>query len=102
MIEKAYEITDFIDESRIKKRLDEIKLKINNNEEAKKIIKCFESAKELYEKYNVKEDFIKAKKALFSNELLKEYVSLQEQINLLTIKINNRIRRITNGVTNKK
>ena len=44
---------------------------------------------------------MKAKKDLLSNELLKEYINLQEQINLLTLKINNRIKKVTKGVTNK-
>ena len=90
-----------IEKSEFKKRLDEIKIKINCDNDAKKLIKKFEEAKELYEKFNVKEDFMKAKKDLLSNELLKEYINLQEQINLLTLKINNRIKKVTKGVTNK-
>ncbi len=101
MVENAYEVVDLIEKSEFKKRLDEIKIKINCDNDAKKLIKKFEEAKELYEKFNVKEDFMKAKKDLLSNELLKEYINLQEQINLLTLKINNRIKKVTKGVTNK-
>ena len=101
MVENAYEVVDLIEKSEFKKRLDEIKIKINCDNDAKKLIKKFEEAKELYEKFNVKEDFIKAKNDLLSNELLKEYINLQEQINLLTLKINNRIKKVTKGVTNK-
>ncbi len=101
MVENAYEVVDLIEKSEFKKRLDEIKIKINCDNDAKKLIKKFEEAKELYEKFNVKEDFMKAKNDLLSNELLKEYINLQEQINLLTLKINNRIKKVTKGVTNK-
>lgn len=101
MVENAYEVIDLIEKSELKKRLEEIKVKISCDKNAKKLIKSFEEAKELYEKFNVKEEFIKAKKDLLSNELLKEFIYLQEQVNLLTLKINNRINQITKGVTNK-
>ncbi len=101
MVENAFEVIDLIEKSEFKKRLDEIKIKINCDDDAKKLIKNFEEVKELYEKFNVKEDFMKAKNDLLSNELLKEYINLQEQINLLTLKINNRIKKVTKGVTNK-
>jgi hypothetical protein len=50
----------------------------------------------------MKEDFIKAKEEMLKNELLKEYVELQNQINLITLQINNRINNITKGITYKK
>ena len=101
MVENAYEVVDLIEKSEFKKRLIEVKRKINKDKDVKKLIKNFEEVKELYEKFNVKEDFMKAKNDLLSNELLKEYINLQEQINLLTLKINNRIKKVTRGVTNK-
>lgn len=102
MVEKVYEIIDSIDENNIKKRLDEIKLKINNNEEIKQLIKKFEEAKKLYEKYNYKDDFIKSKLELLKNPVVKQYIELQNKINLISIKINNRIDKITKGVTEIK
>lgn len=102
MIEKVYELIDEIDESNIKKRIDEIKNVIRKDEKAKELIKKFEEAKELYEKYNIKEDFIRAKTKLLKNEVLKEYIELQSKINILTLQINNRINKITKGVTDKK
>lgn len=102
MIEKVYEVIDEIDESSLKKRIDEIKNTINKDEGTKELIKKFEEAKILYEKFNIKEDFIRAKKELLKNEVLKEYVELQNKINLLTLQINNRIKKLTDGVTDKK
>lgn len=102
MIDKVYEVIDEIDNSSLKKRIDEIKIAINKDGLAKELIKKFEKSKDLYEKFNVKEDFILAKKELLKNEVLKEYVELQNQINLLTLQINNRIKKLTDGVTDKK
>lgn len=102
MIERVYEVIDEIDESSLKKRIDEIKNTINKDEGTKALIKKFEEAKILYERFNIKEDFIRAKKELLKNEVLKEYVELQNKINLLTLQINNRIKKLTDGVTDKK
>ena len=49
-----------IDESSVKHRLDEIKEKIKNDSNAKILIDKFNYAKEKYEKYNLKEEFIKS------------------------------------------
>ena len=49
----------------------------------------------LYDKYNVKEDFIEAKKSLMDNKLIKEYLSIQNDINMLILHINDRINKIT-------
>ncbi len=102
MINKTYEIIDYIEKSDIKKRLDYIKEKISSNEDSKKLINKFNEAKELYEKYNYKDDFIKAKINMLKDPLIKEYINLQNKVNLLTIQINNRINNITKGITNKK
>ena len=50
---------------------------------------------EKYEKYNLKEEFIKAKEDMLKNELIKEYVMIQNKVNMLTLQINNRIGKIT-------
>ena len=73
VINKTYEIIDKIDASHLKKRLDEIKIIINNDNEIKNIIKKFEESKELFEKYNIKDDYLKAKEELFQNDIIKEY-----------------------------
>ena len=53
MVENAYEVVDLIEKSEFKKRLIEVKRKINKDKDVKKLIKNFEEVKELYEKYNV-------------------------------------------------
>lgn len=102
MIEQVYEIISDIDSSKLKERLDNVKECIRNDEEAKRLIKRFEEAKIKYEKYNLKTEFINSKKDLLNNNMLKEYIKLQSDINLLILQINNRINKITKGITNKK
>lgn len=102
MIEKTYKIIDKIEDSDLKKELDDVKEKINNNPDTKRLIKRFYEAKELYEKYNYKDDFIKAKIAMLKDPFIKEYLSLQNKVNLLTVYINSRINKITKGITDKK
>ncbi len=97
MVEKTYEVIDYIENSDLKKRLDEVKEMINESYNTKKLIESFNNAKVLYERYNTKDDFIRAKVDLLKDPLVKEYVDLQNKINLLTIKINERISKITKG-----
>lgn len=96
MVEKAYEIIDKIEKSDFKKNISDIKQKISNSSKTKKIIEEFNSAKELYEKYGYKEEFVKAKIKLLKDPLISQYIQLQNKINMLTIQINNRIKSITN------
>lgn len=102
MIEQVYEIISDIDSSKLKEKLDNVKECIRNDEEAKSLIKRFEEAKIKYEKYNLKTEFINSKNDLLNNNMLKEYIKLQSDINLLILQINNRINKITKGITNKK
>lgn len=99
MVEKTYEVIDYIENSDLKKRLDEVKEMINESYNTKKLIESFNDAKVLYERYNTKDDFIRAKVDLLKDPLVKEYVDLQNKINLLAIKINERISKITKGAT---
>ncbi|MEG2351292.1 MAG: YlbF family regulator [Bacilli bacterium] len=97
MIEKVYKIIDIIEISTLKKSLDEIKIKIKKDPESQNIIKRFNNAKALYEDYNSKKSFTKAKISLMENELIKRYLEIQNEINLLTLQINNRLKKITNN-----
>ena len=100
--DKAYEVIDMIDGSNLKKRLEKLKKEIKANALALGLIKKFEDAKKAYEKYGLENDFIYAKKELLKNSLLKEFVELQSKVNLLSMHINSRIKRITEGITDKK
>lgn len=95
MVNSIYEIIDGINNLDIKKRLDEIKTKIKNDKEINKLINKFNESKELYEKYNLKDEFINSKKELMNNEIIKKYLEIQNEFNLLMLKINNRLNKIT-------
>lgn len=95
MINKVYKILDDIDNLDIKKRLDDIKKEINDSDNIKLLIKRFNNAKEMYEKYNTKEEFIKAKTELMSNAIIKRYLEIQNEFNMLTLYINDNIKQIT-------
>ena len=95
MINNVYEIIEDINNLDIKIRLDDIKDKIRNDKEVKKLINKFNQTKELYEKYNIKDEFINSKKELMSNEIIKSYLDIQNEFNLLMLKINNRLNKIT-------
>lgn len=101
MIDKVYEIIGDIEKSNLKKNLDNVKNKIENDKEIKKLIKDFNEKKSLFEKYNVKEDFIKSKTNLLKNEVISEYIKLQNDINLITMHINKRINNLTRNTTCK-
>lgn len=98
MMDKVFKIIDDIEKSDIKKRLDSIKKEIQSNEEIKTLIKNFNNKKELYEKYNLKDDFIEAKSKLLSNSIIREYISIQNEINLLSMKINKKLNEIKKGI----
>ena len=95
----VYEIIETFDNSNIKKRLDIVKNEIRNDNTCKILIKKFNNAKELYEKYNYKDEFISAKKELLDNKLLKEYIDIQNEINMLIMYINSKINDITKAIT---
>ena len=95
MINNVYEIIEDINNLDIKKRLDDIKDKIRNDKEVKKLINKFNQTTDLYEKYNIKDEFINSKKELMRNEIIKSYLDIQNEFNLLMLKINNRLNKIT-------
>lgn len=95
---KIFKIIDDIEKSDIKKRLDSIKKEIQSNEDIKKLIKDFNEKKELYEKYNLKDDFIAAKSKLLSNSIVREYINIQNEINLLSMEINKKLNDIKKGI----
>lgn len=95
MQDKVFDIIDDIEKEDEIIRLKKIIKEIRSDDKALSLIKSFNNAKMLYDKYNVKEDFIEAKKSLMDNELIKEYLSIQNDINMLILHINDRINKIT-------
>ena len=101
-MDRIYDIIDNIDNLDIRKKLELVKEEIRNDETAKRLIKKFNNAKELYEKYNYKDEFIIAKKELMSNELIKAYIEIQNEFKLLGIYINNKIDKLLDNKMCKK
>ena len=91
-----YKVIDSIESSNIKKRMDKIKNEISNDKNKLDLINKFNQAKMLKEKYDLDEEFIRLKKELFKDEIISEYLKLQNQINMLTLYINKKIKDITN------
>lgn len=102
MIDKVYEIIDVIEDTKLKKDLVNIKDKIKQDSKLKTLLKEFEIAKENYEKYSLGNEYINKKKELLDNNVLKTYINIQNEINILSLKINKRINDITKGITDKK
>ena len=94
MQDKVFDIIDDIEKEDEIIRLKKIIKEIRSDDKALSLIKSFNNAKMLYDKYNVKEDFIEAKKSLMDNKLIKEYLSIQNDINMLILHINDRINKI--------
>ena len=95
MQDKVYKIIDDLENVDVVKRLKEVKKEILSNDKALSLIKKFNKSKELYEKYNDNKSFTNSKKELMNNKLIKEYLELQNEINILILHINNRIKEIT-------
>lgn len=95
MQDKIFEVLDYLDSSNLKKQLDIVKNKINKNTNSKKLINDFNKEKALYEKYGYFNSFIEAKVKLMKDPLIKEYINLQNKVNMLSIYINKKINDIT-------
>lgn len=91
MIEKTYDVIDFIKNTDIVKEIYIVKKEINDSKTCKKLIKQFKNSKELYEKYNDEKEFKKDKELLLKNKTISKYIKLQNKINMLTLYINNKI-----------
>ena len=94
MQDDVYKIIDKLENSDMIKELKEIKKKILSSDEALSLIKRFNEAKEVFEKYDKSDDFIKRKKELMENKLIKRYLEVQNEVNMLIIHINDRINSI--------
>lgn len=92
MKEKTKEILEKLDNTKELKRIKELNIKLNNNEEYISLMKTFEDNKESYIENNTyNEELIILRKKLFSIDELNEYLKLQNELRLLFTKINNEI-----------
>lgn len=97
MIEKQNEIINDIDNLEEIKKIKELKEKLNNNKEYLSLLEEFNKNKRNYEKENtLNEEIIKLRNKLFEIDELKEYLSIQTNIRLLLVQINNIIKSIVN------
>lgn len=95
MKEKQEEIINNIDKLEEIKRIKILKKKINNSNEYKKLIREFENNKSKYIKDNILNDeILELRKRLFEIDELNEYLKIQTNIRLLSIKINNIIKSV--------
>ena len=92
-------ILDELNEEDIVLSLKKIKEKIKRDETAKALIDKFIESKKLYEEYGYNKDFIQDKINLMENKLIKKYLEIQNEINLLSVYINKKIEEITKNTT---
>ncbi len=97
MIEKQDEIIEKIDNLKQVKRMKELINIIKSDKKYKSLMTEFNQNKEKYVKENIlNEQIIILRKKLFEIDELKEYLSIQNDIRLLSININNIIKSIIN------
>lgn len=99
MNEKVTEIINKLNDNDIIVKLKNVKEEIKKDDNALALIKKFELSKELYEKYGYSKDFIQDKINLMGNNLIKKYLEIQNEINLLSLHINKRIEELTKDTT---
>ena len=91
------EILNKLDNTKEIKRLKELNIKLNNNEEYISLMNEFIANKDDYITNNVyNEKLIDIRKRLFKIEELNEYLKLQNELRLLFSNINNEILSILN------
>ena len=102
MDEKVTKILEDLDNNDIIMKLKELKKEIKNDETAISLINKFNSSKLIYETYGYSKDLIQDKVNLMENSLIKKYLEIQNEINLLSIYINKKIEEITKNITCNK
>ena len=102
MDDKVYKIIDELKNNELINKIDVIKKEILADENAVALIKKFNESKEYYEKYGYSKDLIDDKINLMKNELLKRYLEVQNEINMLSLYINKKINEITKNTTCNK
>lgn len=101
MLNATYKVIDNIGSKAIIKKLDKIKDEIRNDKQAMGLINKFYEAKDLYNNYNLKDEFLLAKNNLLKNDLIKSFIEIQNEINMLTLYINKKIDSLTKDTIHK-
>lgn len=92
MIEETNKILEKLDDTKEIKKIKELSIKLNNNQEYLSLMKQFNENKDNYIKNNTYNDeLINLRKKLFSINELNEYLKIQNELRLLFTKINNEI-----------
>ena len=102
MDDKVYKIIDQLKKDELIGKIDVIKKEILADKNAVTLIKKFNESKELYEKYGYSKDLIEDKVKLMQNELIKRYLEIQNEINMLSLYINKKIDELIKNTTCNK
>lgn len=91
--EALYNLIDELENCDVIKKLEENKKKINENEELQKLIKIFNEKKE-----KLDNDLKVIKTSLYSNDIIREYLTYEQELNLIIFKLNKKL----NALIDKK
>lgn len=91
--EALYNLIDELENCDVIKKLEENKKKINENEELQKLIKVFNEKKE-----KLDNDLKVIKTNLYSNDIIREYLTYEQELNLIIFKLNKKL----NALIDKK
>ncbi len=94
MIESSFDIIDKIESSKLSLRLKEVKRMIKEDEKIINLLNEFNKAKEEYQTYGISDKYKLLKQKLMCNKIVKEYLTIQNQINLLSLHINMRMKSL--------
>lgn len=91
--EALYNLIDELENCDLIKKLEESKKKINEDEELQSLIKIFNKSKE-----KLDSDLKDAKTNLYSNDVIREYLTYEQELNLIIFKLNKKL----NALIDKK
>ncbi len=91
--EALYNLIDELENCDLIKKLEENKKKINEDEELQSLIKIFNKSKE-----KLDSDLKDAKTNLYSNDVIREYLTYEQELNLIIFKLNKKL----NALIDKK
>ena len=87
--EALYNLIDEIENSDLIKQLDNNKQKINENNEVQELITIFNEKKK-----NINEDLQIAKIKLYNNDIIREYLSCEQELNFIIMRLNKKLNNL--------